>query len=398
MARLVIAMVVVAAVAGYLLFSSQRDAGPLRVSGFIEADEIRVGSRVGGRVERVLVVEGQRIAESAPLVRLEAYDLLERLAEAEATLAAKTADHEKLVAGYRIEDRARAKAERDARAATLDKLVKGPRQQEIDAAKARLNAADSQLALAKDNLDRIVQLVRRNAGTKEELDRATNEWELAQSNQLVRTKELAILVEGTRPEELSEARALLAAAAENVKLLDAGYRAEEVAAAKAAADAARAARDAVKRQLEELAIRAPGEARAASGASSTASAEPPPTSAAGAGAKPFVVEALELQAGDLVASGAPVLSLADTRNLWVRAYVPENRLNIKEDQQVRVSVDSYPSESFRGRVTFISRQAEFTPGNVQTPEERSKQVFRIKVTLEEGLDKLRPGMAADVEF
>ena len=59
-------------------------------------------------------------------------------------------------------------------------------------------------------------------------------------------------------------------------------------------------------------------------------------------------------------------------------------------------VDSFPGRKFAARVSFISREAEFTPRNIQTPEERSKQVFRIKVTLEEGLDVLRVGMAADV--
>jgi HlyD family secretion protein len=82
--------------------------------------------------------------------------------------------------------------------------------------------------------------------------------------------------------------------------------------------------------------------------------------------------------------------------MWVRAYVPENRLNLQNGQKLRVTVDSFPGEDFIGTVSFVAREAEFTPSNVQTPEERSKQVFRIKVELESGLDKLRPGMAVDV--
>ena len=90
------------------------------------------------------------------------------------------------------------------------------------------------------------------------------------------------------------------------------------------------------------------------------------------------------------------MSVLDTSNLWVRAYVPENRLAFNLNDEVTVTVDSHPNRTFRGRVTFIASQAEFTPNNVQTPEERSKQVFRIKVTLIDGLDVLRPGMPADV--
>ena len=70
----------------------------------------------------------------------------------------------------------------------------------------------------------------------------------------------------------------------------------------------------------------------------------------------------------------------DRDNLWIRAYVPENRLNLSIGQPLQVTVDSFPGRRFNARVSFVARQAEFTPGNVQTPEERSEQVFRIKAT------------------
>jgi multidrug resistance efflux pump len=103
-----------------------------------------------------------------------------------------------------------------------------------------------------------------------------------------------------------------------------------------------------------------------------------------------------LQPGDLVFANAPAVSLIDMQRVWVRAYVPEDRLDLALGDRLPVTVDSYPGKRFTGEITFISRQAEFTPSNVQTPEERSKQVFRVKVTLVDGLDQLRPGMAADV--
>ena len=76
---------------------------------------------------------------------------------------------------------------------------------------------------------------------------------------------------------------------------------------------------------------------------------------------------------------------------WLAMYQSDS-----DPDEVWVAVDPWPEERFRARVGFISRQAEFTPGNVQTPEERSKQVFRIKATLTEGLGRLRAGMSADV--
>jgi len=98
-----------------------------------------------------------------------------------------------------------------------------------------------------------------------------------------------------------------------------------------------------------------------------------------------------------VPAGAPVLSITDTSRLWVRAYVPEDRLRFRLNDEVSVTLDSFAdARPFRGRITFLASQAEFTPNNVQTPDERSKQVFRIKVMLLDGLDRLRPGMPADV--
>jgi multidrug resistance efflux pump len=109
-----------------------------------------------------------------------------------------------------------------------------------------------------------------------------------------------------------------------------------------------------------------------------------------------VIDSLDLRQGDLVPAGAPVLSVLDNSHMWVRAFVPENRVGLRPGQHVDVTVDSLGPQRLQGEVTFVAREAEFTPSNVQTPEERSKQVFRVKIALTEQLDKLRPGMSADV--
>jgi RND family efflux transporter MFP subunit len=257
-----IALVGAALVAVLLL--TQHRKPPLRVSGFIEADEIRVGSRVGGRVMKVHVIEGQSVSAGDLLVELEPFDLLERRREAE----------------------------------------------------ARIEQTRATQQLAQITLDRIRPAFAQNAASKEEMDRA-------------------------------EAQLRLAAAG---------------------VDAAQASANAISAQIAELRITAP-----VSG----------------------VVEAVDLQAGDLVAANAPVLSLMDTSHLWVRAYLPENQLDVEVGRNVHVTVDSF-KESFAAHISFIAREAEFTPGNIQTPDERAKQVFRVRVTLDDGLDRLRAGMSADV--
>ncbi|HST29492.1 MAG TPA: efflux RND transporter periplasmic adaptor subunit [Chthoniobacterales bacterium] len=114
-----------------------------------------------------------------------------------------------------------------------------------------------------------------------------------------------------------------------------------------------------------------------------------------------VLEVLNVKVGDILVPpfNQEAATLLLTNHLWVRVYVPETWLGkIKLGDQVRVRVDSFPSTDFPGQVEQISRQAEFTPRNVQTVEDRIRQVFGVKIRLPNDDDRLRAGMAADVYF
>ena len=112
-----------------------------------------------------------------------------------------------------------------------------------------------------------------------------------------------------------------------------------------------------------------------------------------------ILEVLSVKVGDVLPANHEVATLLLTGHLWVRVYVPESWLGlIKLGEQVRVRVDSFPNTDFQGVVEQISRQAEFTPRNVQTVADRIKQVFGVKVRLPSDDDRLRAGMAADVYF
>ena len=223
--------------------------------------------------------------------------------------------------------------------------------------------------LARQNHARAVGLVEKRAAAAEELDRTGEKLEAATATVALREQELDLQLVGTRQEDLDRIAAQVEEALNAWNLTKNGYRREVVAAAEAARDAAQFARDALRVQLEELKIKSPLDG---------------------------VVEAMELQPGDLVGPSTPVLSLLDDQHLWVRAYVPQNRVGIHLGQELQVVVDSFPDEVFPGAVTFVSRLAEFTPSNVQTPEERSKLVFRIKVAVSDRQRRLLPGMSADV--
>ncbi|GMU38210.1 MAG: efflux RND transporter periplasmic adaptor subunit [Phycisphaerae bacterium] len=353
------------------LFWSQRGGGPFYVSGFIEADEVRVGSRVGGRVQQVDAVEGAEVEAGATLIVLEPYDLLERLSEAQAQLAARNANLSKLKAGFRKEEIEQARARRDRAKNVLDKLQAGPRPLEIQILRDRLAVAEADLKNAEAEYKRVAELFERDSANQNEMDDVIRLVDSARARHAASRNELSLAEEGTRAEEIAEAKAVLAEAEQALALVEAGYRAEDVAVAQAEVDAVAATIQVIREQIKELTVVAP---------------------------EAGTVEAVELQPGDLVGPNAPLLTILLPKSLYVRAYVPENRLDVMPDQQVWIRVDSYPGETFSGRISYISRQGEFIPSNVQTPEERVKQVFRIKVSLEESEQRLRPGMSADVFF
>jgi RND family efflux transporter MFP subunit len=112
-----------------------------------------------------------------------------------------------------------------------------------------------------------------------------------------------------------------------------------------------------------------------------------------------ILEVLSVKVGDVLPANREVATLILPQRLWVRVYVPEPWLGlIKLNDSVRVRVDSFPGRDFSGVVEQINRKAEFTPRNVQTVEDRIKQVFGVKIRLENKEDTLRAGMSADIYF
>lgn len=365
MRKVLIVVVLVAAALG-LLFWQQHRSGPFFVSGLIEADEIRVGSRLGGRVLEVIVSEGQVVNAGDVLVRLDPYDLHERLAETRATLAAAKVQLDKLKAGFRVEEVAQARARRDRFKAMLDELVAGARPLDFQIQQDKVMVAEAEVTRAQAEYDRVMGLTERAVS---ESDDAVRGLAVAKAKLEQARHELALMKEGTRAEQIAQAQANLAESEAAFSMAEKGNRAEDITYAEAQLQASEAAMSVIERQMKELVVTAPVKS---------------------------VVEALELRPGDLIAANAPILSLLDTARLRVRAYVPENRLDLQVGQKVPIRVDAFANRRFSAHISYVSRAGEFTPSNIQTPEERSKQVFRVRVELDEGQDVLRAGMFADV--
>lgn len=101
-------------------------------------------------------------------------------------------------------------------------------------------------------------------------------------------------------------------------------------------------------------------------------------------------------AGEVIQPGTPVFTAIDLHNIWVTAYINETDLGrVKLNQEAYVVTDTYPGKKYKGRISFVSSEAEFTPKFIQTQEERVKLVYRIKVRVDNDSLELKPGMPAD---
>ena len=230
-------------------------------------------------------------------------------------------------------------AHRARAAAQLAEAEAGPRKEEIAATKADWEAQVAQLDFARAEAARAEELFAQKAISATERDAATMRATSLDKAVAAAKARYDLLLAGTRTEQLAAARAQLAA-------LDA--------------------------QLRETRITAPGDC---------------------------VLETLNVKVGDVLAPNQQLATLLLTNHLWVRVFVPEMWLgHIRVGQPLAVRVDSFRGRDFAGTVEQIARAAEFTPRNVQTADERVKQVFGVKVRLENSANDLRAGMAADVFF
>lgn len=330
------------------------DNGPLRASGTIEARNIKVGSKEGGRVREVLVHEGDRVESGQLLVTFDSAELEGRLMQARGNLALARANLEKLEHGSRPEEIA------EARAATGSDRDTGFRAAEAAQTRADLESATVEAANARRGYDRARDLREKNLGSQQALDDADTAWRAAEAR--VRSLQQA----------LAAAQGRLEAARAVTTRVESGFRREDIDAARGELMRAEGALKETEARWSEREVRSPAAA---------------------------VVEVLDLRPGDLVQPGAVVARLLETDQLYVMVYVPETRIGeVQSGQHAELRVDSFPGTAFRAHVEQIRQQAEFLPRNVQTPEERVHQVIGVKLHVEDPERKLRAGMSADVTF
>jgi HlyD family secretion protein len=358
--RAVVIVVVVAAIAGAAAYSGgwfRRD-NSLQGSGTVEARDIRVGSKIAGRIDKVLVREGDTVQAGQVLITFDDRELM-------ATLQQSQASAQKAQRGYRKEEIEQARAAAAAAKAEYEQRKNGYRREDIAAAQADLDRAKADETRSHLDWQRYDALAQKDLVSKQQRDTAEANWKMAQAQSENAQHKLDELKRGYRQEEIAAAQARYEQAAASLAMMERGNRPEDVALANAVYSFEQA-------RFRETQVVAPTAA---------------------------TVEVLDVRPGDLVAPNTPVATLLERDQIYVRIYIPETELgHVQLGQKAEIRVDSFPREIFEGVVEQINQQAEFLPRNVQTREERVHQVFGVKVRINETTGKIRAGMAADVKL
>jgi HlyD family secretion protein len=342
------------------------------VTGTIEATQVDVSAKLTGRIVERPVREGDRVTRGQLLARLDDEELAAEARRQEAAVRTAEATLRDLLAGARKEEIEEARAAVARAQAQLNDLLAGSRPEEIEEARAALRSAEATRQWTERDFRRAEELFRKELIAAQEVDKARQAWEVAVAQGKAARERLTMVLEGPRRYQVEAARAELKAARDRLALLEAGSRPQQVEAARGHLAQAQSALALARSRLAETRIVSPIDG---------------------------LVLRKNLEAGEVANPGVSILTLMNPREIWLRAYVPEEEIGrVKLGDAARIKVDAYPGRTFAGRVSEIASEAEFTPKNVQTKKERVNLVFRIKIAVDNPEGILKPGMPADADI
>jgi HlyD family secretion protein len=298
------------------------------------------------------------------------------LASARSQLAqAQTAlEWEKATLAADVEQKRAVLASSDAR---LLELKHGSRPQEIQESRATVDAAQSELDRAQRDWERAQTLYKNDDISSQQNDQYRNRWEAATAALKQARERDALVQAGPRTEVVDAA-------------------AGQVAQARGALKMAEANDLEMKRREQELDTRRAEIERTLAGIALVDSQLADTVAASPVDGVTLVKSA---DVGEVLGAGTTVLTVGDIDHPWLRGYVNETDLaKVKIGSKANVTSDSYPGKVYPGRVTFISSEAEFTPKQIQTQEERVKLVYRIKIEVENPKRELKSNMPVDAEI
>jgi len=344
----------------------------IRVSGNVELTDADVSFKLPGRVRERRKDEGETVRQDEVVAVLESADLEKEVALREADVRAVQAAWEELDNGSRKEEIEAARAAMLKARYFLDELEHGSRKQEIDAARAALDAAKAEKERLSSELARAQDLFRRQVLAEEDYLRQRAAYDVADAKWREASQRYDLVVAGPRDEQKQQAKAALDQASFQYQLVEKGARQEVRDQAKARLDQARAALELAKVRLGYATVVSP---------------------------LTGVVLSKNVEPGEYVSPGTPVITVGDLARPWLRAYIDyDESKQVKPGQKAKVYVGGKRATAYEGWVGFIASEAEFTPKNVQTEKERTRLVYRIKIYFDNHDLEAKRGVPADAEI
>ncbi|MBN2319725.1 MAG: HlyD family efflux transporter periplasmic adaptor subunit [Acidobacteria bacterium] len=359
------------------------DENRIYISGNIEFTQIHIAFKSSGKLIDFPIEEGDEVRQGMVLARLDMQQQEEQrarelasLSVAETSLVQHLTGIEYFKASLEADILARAAQLRQAQA-QLDQLLAGSRSQEKEQADAAVRQARSQFALAREEWQRAQVLYKNDDISTSQYDRYKSQFTGSQAALQQAEQHLSLVREGPRKEDIEAARAA-------------------VEQARAALQQAEASRLEVRRREQEADTR-----RAQIEQARAQVAYMDSVIADGFVEAPIDGIILEKSAeiGEVVAAGTTIASLGDIQRPWLRGYIrQQDHGRVKLGMKVRITTDSYPDKIYEGRLSYIASEAEFTPKQIQTPEERVKLVYRIKIEVDNPRQELKLNMPASAEI
>ena len=382
---LIVVILAVLGAAGMLAYRTMHTEPTDRilVSGNIELTQVDIAFKTSGRLIERTVNEGDVVQKDMVIARLDREQLLRQRDTAQAALGtaqAQLAESESALKWQRETMQADLQlrnADLSAAKSQLLQLKNGSRPQEIQEATAAVAAAQSQYDQAKKDWDRAQTLYKNDDISTSQFDQFRTRFESADAN-LKQTKEHAGLVQaGPRAETIESASAQVERAQASLRMGQAN-----------AIETKRREQDIVARQ---------GDIERAKSQIALIDSELADTIAVSPINGIVLVKAAD--PGEILAPGTSVVTVGDIEHPWLRAYIREQDLGrVKLGAKAKVTTDSFPGKVYDGHITFISSEAEFTPKQIQTSEERVKLVYRVKIEIDNSRHELKSNMPADAEI
>ena len=384
--RLPIILILVAAGVGVYLWRTGYFAGPAKnipVSGNLELTLVDLSFKMAGRMTELTVREGDFVKKGQVIARLDPIQLREQRSRDQALVSGAQSSYEQLTTAIQFQkatlesDIAAHRADVGQAQAKLDELLAGSRTQEIQQADASVTESKAQVDLARADWDRAQTLYKNEDISTSQFDQARTKFNSANAVLQQAQQRSDLVKAGPRKEEIAGGRAGVARAQAGLATAEANRlelqrKEQELAARRSDITRTQAQAAISQAQLDDTVIVAPIDG---------------------------VVLVKSAEAGEVLAAGTTVVTIGDLEHPWLRAYVGETDLGrVKLGTQVKLSTDSYPGKTYDGVVSFISSQAEFTPKQIQTKDERVKLVYRIKVNVNNSGHELKNNMPVDAEI